>query len=122
MTEKVLDIGALKRLMEVVGGDPADFDELRVDFLESVPKTLGNLKQADLRADLTAMRIDAHTLKSNARDFGAMRLSEMCKELEAKCREGQPFDSSGLIAEICDEEQLVCSALKQVKASELVRE
>ena len=64
------------------------------------------------------MRIDAHSLKSNARDFGALQLTDLCQELEAKCREGVPFDATALIDSIAQEETAVRAALERVKASD----
>ena len=71
----VLDPGALERL----GVTPADGEfvaELVDALLREAPGLLQTLRGADARRA-------AHTLKSNARVFGATALAELCQELEA---------------------------------------
>ncbi|TNE46677.1 MAG: Hpt domain-containing protein [Sphingomonadales bacterium] len=88
MSEGIISRAALRRLQNVIGGDPADLDELLGDFLDAAPELVSQICAAAEVGDLDALRISAHTLKSNARDFGALDLSELCEELERECRDG----------------------------------
>lgn len=69
MSAEVIDKGALRRLLDVIGGDPEDRDELLEDDRSTGPEIVGTIGAAAIAGDLEAVRIAAHTLKSNARDF-----------------------------------------------------
>lgn len=88
MRDDAIDRDALRRLLDLVGGDPADLEELLEEYLQAAPALAATLTGAAARGDLGAMRIAAHTLRSNARDFGAHHLSQLCATLEAACRSG----------------------------------
>lgn len=77
-----IDLTALVRLLNVVGNDPDELAELLGDYFEDAPDLMGRMVDAAASGDRTAFRIAAHTLKSNARDFGALRLSELCAAAE----------------------------------------
>lgn len=119
MTDVSLDLIALRRLLDVIGGDPEDFDELKEDFLESVPGIVTDLQTASDAGDLDVMRVSSHSLKSNARDFGAPKLAELCMMLEVKCRENIEFESAPFVNAIIQQEAAVREALKSLKVSDL---
>lgn len=79
----LIDREALRRLLKVVGNDPDELAELVGDYLEDAPELASRIVEAADNGDRDAFRISAHTLKSNARDFGAVRLSELCAAAEA---------------------------------------
>ncbi|SDD54735.1 Hpt domain-containing protein [Ruegeria marina] len=114
-----IDLAALKRLLEVVGGDVEELEDLRNDYFEDAPELVRRILDAAGRADLTALKIAAHTLKSNARDFGAARLAELCAVLERTCLEGGPEDPVGLARRIRDEEDLARRALAGLNLGDL---
>jgi len=78
----VLDRKALSDLQAVIGGDRADLEELISDFIEDAPRQLAQMAQAGAAQDLDAVRRGAHSLKSNARDLGAVAFAQLCAELE----------------------------------------
>jgi CheY-like chemotaxis protein len=82
-TETVLDPAALQQLRNLIGDDSESFNNLIRSFLEETPTLLFNLRQGMETDDFESMHRAAHTLKSSARDFGAMHLSEVSKQLEA---------------------------------------
>lgn len=51
-------------------------------YLEDCPKLNDALRQAVESADAEAVRMAAHSLKSSSSNVGAIKLAEMCKELE----------------------------------------
>ncbi len=87
MHDEVIDRLAIDRLLDVIGGDPEDLQELLDEFDQSAPGIVASMRTAADEGDLHALRINAHSLKSNAADMGAHRLSAMCASLEAACRD-----------------------------------
>lgn len=119
MTDQPIDMSALQRLLNVVGGDPEDLQELLDDFVESVPDAIEKMKSAAQSGDLTALRIASHSLKSNARDFGATQLATLCETLEHACREEDVADPVGAVSDIEAEEQTVRAALSALRAEDV---
>lgn len=80
------DPAALDLLLETIGGDRESLAELIDSFLEESPDLVSRIAMAAEARDIEALRQAAHTLKSSAKDFGAERLSQQCREIEAGCR------------------------------------
>ena len=100
MPDEVIDVESLKRLLEVIGGDPEDLQELLEDFEQDAPKTLKEMSEAAQSNDLNKLRILSHALKSNARDFGAVGLARACEKLEHDCKEDAVDDANMRVDEI----------------------
>jgi HPt (histidine-containing phosphotransfer) domain-containing protein len=83
-----IDRQALDKLREIVGGEESDLIELIDAFLGEAPDIVAALMAAHAASDLVAGRRAAHSLKSNARDMGAIELAEICVRLEALCAAG----------------------------------
>lgn len=114
-----IDRHALKRLLGVVGGDISELEDLRNDYLEDAPELAQRILDAVGRGDMRALRIAAHMLKSNARDFGAVRLADLCATLEKACLEGGQADTHGLAERIRDEEDAARRALSDLNLGDL---
>lgn len=114
MSEVVIEKEALQRLLNVIGGDPEDLQELLEDFEESTPTTLQEMQDAAANGDLTALRISSHSLKANGRDFGAVALARACAELEEACRNGTVEDPLREVAEISKELSRARMALSEI--------
>lgn len=112
----VLDPKALDRLLEMVGGAPDYLVELIDSFLEDGPQLLADLRQALARGDAAAVRLAAHTLKSNSADFGAMTLATVCQRLEALGKAGTLDGAAELAAQAEAEFQKVRVALEARRA------
>ncbi|MDB5526977.1 MAG: hypothetical protein JWR51_80 [Devosia sp.] len=84
-----IDRQALDKLRDIVGGDEVDLVELVESFLEEGPGLIEAITLSQCSADLLTMRRAAHSLKSNARDMGAIELSALCAKLEARCAAGE---------------------------------
>jgi HPt (histidine-containing phosphotransfer) domain-containing protein len=94
----VLDRGAIGRLVELIGDDPADLVEMMESFLTDAEALVTKMTSG---ADLTVIARTAHTLKSNARDFGASDLAVCCEKLERDLKSGQaPADLDEQLAAI----------------------
>ena len=83
----VLDQRVLDDLRESVGGDQAFLSELIDELLDDAPRQLETLRQATAAGDGDSARRAAHTLKGNARTFGAAELASLCQEAEAAAAE-----------------------------------
>ena len=90
----VLDPTGLTKLREMSGGDEAFLAEMIDTFLADAPKMLAEARQSFERGDAPTLRRAAHSLKSNSAEFGAKRLSELCRELEMMGKAGE-FDGAG---------------------------
>ena len=97
----VLDRDAICSLLDIIGGDRVDLVDLIASFLEEAPQILDGMVAAGNAGDVATVRRAAHTLKSNARDFGAAELSLRCASLETDLDGRQSFDDlSGRVTEI----------------------
>lgn len=84
----MIDPRALERLMETLGGDPADLADIIESFLEEGPTLLASMQQAIAAGDGGMLKRAAHSLKSNARDLGAEKLASMCQAVESGIKQG----------------------------------
>jgi PAS domain S-box-containing protein len=108
----VLDPAALERLREMSGGDVAFLEEVFEVFLADAPGMLAEMRQALAQGDAPTLRRAAHSLKSNAADFGAKRLSELCRELEMMGKAGTLDGAAEKLASIEAEWVQVKAALE----------
>ena len=83
-----LDPGALDRLLEMTGGDPAFLDELLETFIVDARAQVDALEAAVAAGAIDALVRPAHSLKSNSATVGATRLAELARTLEADARTG----------------------------------
>ena len=108
----LLDPAALDNLRQLVGGDDTFLAELIVTFLGEAPQLLADLRAGIGRGNADKARLAAHSLKSNAADFGAMALSNMCKELETLARSGSLDNTGNLLVQAEEEYARVKAALE----------
>lgn len=118
MNDARIDRSAIARLLDVIGGDPEDLKELVEEFHASAPDLVGRMQSSASSGDTEGLRIAAHSLKSNGRDFGAVALAGMCERLEHECRSGTVEDGVGQVAAIAGELIAVRAALDRVIADE----
>jgi len=80
MADTVIDAATFAELQEAAG---AEFvGELIGTFVEEAPQMLAELRAAQTAGTADDFRRAAHSIKSNANTFGALRLGEMARELE----------------------------------------
>jgi CheY-like chemotaxis protein len=112
----VLDSAALENLREMIGGDAEFLVELIDAFLEDAPQLLADMRQAVEQGDAAGLRLAAHSLKSNSADFGAIALSNLCRELEGMGKAGTIDGATELVARAEAEYQQVKAALEMVRS------
>lgn len=110
--EHTLDRTALDRLLETVGGDQGFVTELIETFLEEAPTMLAEIRSALEAQDAELLRRAAHSLKSNAAQFGAARLQSLCLQLEQRAKEQQLDGLDQLLVDAESEFQAVHAALR----------
>lgn len=109
-----IDIAALKKLKDLIGGETEDLAELVDDFITSFPGQVSRMRTESSAQDWPALRISAHTCKSNARDVGATDLFQLCAALELACETGEPATPGEAISMIDTTGTAAIAALKEV--------
>ncbi|MGH8644145.1 MAG: response regulator [Gammaproteobacteria bacterium] len=111
--ETELDRAALGRIEALQReGTPDIVVKVLGMYLENSPKLVNDIEQAAQRQDGKALHLAAHTLKSSSATLGATALAELCKQLEALGRQGGQQQIGGQVAELRQEYEAVCKALK----------
>jgi PAS domain S-box-containing protein len=106
-----LDPAALAQL-RAIGGD--DFvAELTETFLSQTPSLIPALRRGYIEADADELRRGAHTLKSQARTFGATALADVCEQLEGLGAAGVLEGAAELVDQIEQELGRVAAALER---------
>lgn len=118
MTSNVIDLGAIQKLLELIGGDPEDLQELIDDFEQETPTIVASMQAAVAAGDKTALRIAAHSLKANSQDMGAMALSRLCADLERASKDGPVDDPQAQVAAIEAELTVARTALADLALEE----
>jgi CheY-like chemotaxis protein/HPt (histidine-containing phosphotransfer) domain-containing protein len=85
-------------------------------FLGHVPTQIASLSTALELHETDVIRREAHTMKSNAASFGALRLAELCRQLEAGVKAGTLDGASDLIDRIASELGRVTDELDRMHA------
>jgi CheY-like chemotaxis protein len=113
---EVLDPPALERLLETIGDDRSLLTALIDTFVSDAPRLVEAARRGLEHGQTDEVRRAAHTLKSNGATFGATRLSELSRQLEALARSGILEGADELIARIDAEYEQVRIALETVRA------
>ncbi len=116
---QALDLSALRNLKSMIGGDPDDLAELVNDFVTALPEQVQQMQSAAAGGDLAALRIAAHSCKSNARDLGASHLSDLCAGLETQSAAGDGAGLARKLAEISDAAAAALSQFAQLDLSDV---
>lgn len=94
----VLDGAVVDELRESVGDDEDFVRELVATYVEEAGVHVEGLAGAAAAGDSAAIVRPAHTLKSTSASIGAMRLSAICRDIEAAGREGRGGDVADAVA------------------------
>ncbi len=115
----ILDASALDSLRRLVGGNQLAFNELIGSFLGETPPLLAGLRKALSGHNAELFRRAGHTLKSSSRDFGALHLSELGRQLEALGKLGRWEGAMELVLQAEEEYDRARAALIGVSAGGL---
>ena len=114
MASGQLDQGAWDALNEMVGRDPVFLAEMIDTFLDDAPGLMAEIEGAVASGDAAALRRAAHTLKSNSRTFGALRLGDLGQVIEE-------YAATARVAETAEFVRAAAAELKLVTANLRIR-
>lgn len=98
---KVLDADALSELREVMNeSGPRAFTELVETFAAYADQLIGQMEHAAQRGHAEDLRQAAHALRSSSGNLAAVRLRELCRELEHAALQDDRFDLPKMVAEV----------------------
>lgn len=111
-----IDLTALDRLKKTLGSKAKGmFPVLLASFFNDAKKLQIQARQAADDGNAADLRRAVHTLKSNARNFGALNLGELCQQLENCAKEGDLENAAAQLAEIAKEFEQAKAALERVQ-------
>lgn len=119
MTESTIDLNALHNLKVTIGGSEDDLAELISDFVTTLPVQVSHMQTHAANADWSALRINAHSCKSNARDLGALALGKLCAAVELQCKQGAPTGMTTQIERIAEEAKIVIAAISELDPADV---
>ena len=113
MTDKPIDLTVYTELKATTG---PEFAAGLVDtFLDEAPGMLAELRSARTAGDADRFRRAAHSLKSNANTFGALRLAALARELELKGLDAEPARDQAALTALEAEYGAAAAALKGLR-------
>ncbi len=106
-----LDRDVVRDLLDVMGNEFADL--VRV-YLEDTPKTLLRLHEAAMSGNTPELVGPAHSLKSTSANLGALRLSDLARQIEHGARSKTLDDPIRLVLALGQELRRVTHALESL--------
>lgn len=97
----------LKEVME------EDFQELLDTFLNDSRERIPLLQEQLASGDSEGLRQSAHSLKGSS-NLGAIKLSELCFQIEQKAKQQQLEDLAGILQQVESEFERVALALQTI--------
>ena len=84
-----LEFGAIEQIRALAHDDgQALLDKVVGLYCEAVPQMLTSMQEAARRGDCVALQRASHALRTSSHNVGAMRLSQLCRDLEVGARSG----------------------------------
>ncbi|HEX5126755.1 MAG TPA: EAL domain-containing protein, partial [Rhodocyclaceae bacterium] len=111
VSDEAIDPAALKRLREALGGA---LGEAVQPFLEDMPGTLLQMRQALSENAMSALRESLHRVKGSAGNLGAMHLAATAKEIDVAAEAGDLNAITRLLERLSAEYDRVENALRRV--------
>lgn len=109
----LLDEQALARLHELdPEGKSGLVARVLATYTRSLDSLLAQLATAREAADAQGQRHVVHTLKSSSASVGALKLSELCADIERRLREGPLEGLDGQLDDLRTEGERVLAALR----------
>ncbi len=95
--EAAVDLGQLRQMQKT---HPTLAARLVETYLGYAPKAIHEMLSALVEQDIAQLKATAHSLKSSSANLGAMALSGLCKDLEAKMKAATEWDADTNIADV----------------------
>jgi len=113
------DIFDLPKTLEVVDGDKDFFKEIVGLFLENLPDSIAQIREAIANSDSNALDKAAHSLKGSVGNFGAKRAFEAAYRLEIIGREGRLAETDAALSKLEKELKDLEAAMKEALSGDL---
>ena len=81
-------------------------------YLSSTPTLLQTMREAESGGDAEKLKAAAHSFKSSSANLGALRLADVCLELETLGRAGSTEGALPLLMQVEEEYRMVREALQ----------
>ncbi|HEX4585920.1 MAG TPA: response regulator [Burkholderiaceae bacterium] len=102
-----LDPSRLEMVRSLKNSGPQLAERVIGLYLETVPNILARLRQAALSGDALEMGRASHSLRGSSRELGAVRVAQLCEQIEAFARAGKVSDASSILPTLeCEYERL----------------
>jgi HPt (histidine-containing phosphotransfer) domain-containing protein len=111
-------LSALAPLREVEASRPGFVARIVEVYLDDAPRRIEGLRSASATGDRVRAHREAHTLKSSSATFGALVLSNMCRDLQEATASDGPAVPAHLVERIASEFDRVAGALSQMLAED----
>ncbi|WP_414530883.1 response regulator [Nodularia chucula] len=111
--QTIIDTEILNSLRDMMSGDEAAFKQLVNCYLTVTPKCIQNIKTSQAVKDAEGLWQAAHTLKSSSASMGAITLSQICQQLEAKGKSGDLANFEDICSELYQEYESVKLVLER---------
>ena len=117
---EVIDEHALQPIRQLEqAGRVGLLERVLEQFKSESVQVLADLRESCRAADAEATRRAAHTLKSASAHVGALRLSRMCRDIEAQAQKGSTREARLKLGTLDTEYQKVCRALERLSLKEV---
>jgi HPt (histidine-containing phosphotransfer) domain-containing protein len=80
----MMDEKTLQRLVQETSEEMVE--RMIAVFVKEVQRRFNAMREGLITVDLDSIETEAHTLKSNAATFGALKLAELAKIIESACK------------------------------------
>jgi HPt (histidine-containing phosphotransfer) domain-containing protein len=111
-----IDPMILESILEMVGGgQPGETNDFINSYLADAAVLLDTIQQAFNQQNGKELVQSAHTLKSTSAQVGAVRLAELCRQIEEMAKEDAFESIDGLSEQVKDEYERVKIAMGEWK-------
>jgi len=114
----VVDQSVIAELRESVGDDESFIADLVATYVDEGEGHFAAMDAAAAAGDAAAIVRPAHTLKSSSAALGAMRLSQIAREIEMAGRAG---DAANLVARVAEARAAWDATLREMAAAGLTK-
>jgi CheY-like chemotaxis protein/HPt (histidine-containing phosphotransfer) domain-containing protein len=96
-------------------GAPNILDKLINLYFNDSPNHIDNMRKAVVTGDAVELSTAAHSFKSSSANLGALKLTELCQQMETLGRERVLAGAEELLVEIEAEHRAVCDSLAAIQ-------
>jgi HPt (histidine-containing phosphotransfer) domain-containing protein len=107
----------LQSILQLAEGEASVLMEIISDVLDYTPGLLQDLALAIEQEQAPKVKLSAHSLKSSSAQIGALRLADLCEQLEKKSAQGDLNQAIESLQQIYQEYEQVQKEINEWKTS-----